>query len=417
MPSPTDPRFNRRQFLRRAAGAAIAVPTLSAILAACAKPGQLPPGVSLLEPARQDAPVTLPLYGREPIDTNTPIEEGATLQIYNWDSYLYKHTLKEFAAKFNVNFEYTTYNNMEEGIQKIQSGQVQPDVFFTDIDKINKLVMSKLLQPLNHDLIPNLVKNVWPVYQNPFYDQHWRYTVPYVTWTTGVGYRRDHISDDEVAAKGYDILWDPQYKGKVSIYDDYRTALGMSLLKNGIPNVNTAKEADLKLAADDLVKLLDATSARVSINASYSAFPADEIWLVQAWSGDMVGDQYYLPHQPHPDTSVLGYWYPKERNGEVNNDTMVIPTNSQHPALAHAFINFMLDKKYAFENFADWVGYQPPQNSINPANLISQGVVPKTIPDAVVRQEDFKKGHLLLELDRKTDQLWFDAWDEVTSGG
>jgi spermidine/putrescine transport system substrate-binding protein len=415
MPSPTDPRFNRRQFLRRAAGAAIAVPSLSAILAACAKPGQLPPGVTLLEPARQDRPVTLPLYGREPIDADTPIEEGATLQIYNWDSYLYKHTLKEFSKQFNVNFEYTTFNNMEEGIQKISSGQVKPDVFFTDIDKINKLVMSKLLQPLNHDLIPNLEKNVWPVYQNPFYDQHWRYTVPYVTWTTGVGYRRDHIDDDEVAAKGYDILWDPQYQGKVSIYDDYRTALGMALLKNGIFDINTAKEADLKLAADDLVKLLDATDARVSINATYSAFPADEIWLSQAWSGDMVGDQYYLPKGV--PTSVLGYWYPKQRNGEVNNDTMVIPTSSQHPAAAHAFINFMLDKKYAFENFADWVGYQPPQNSINPTNLISQGVVPKTIPQAVVRQEDFKKGHLLLELNRSADQLWFDAWDEVTSGG
>src|SRR4249919_861526 len=391
MPSPTDPRFNRRQFLRRAAGAAIAVPSLSAILAACAKPGQLPSGVTLLEPARQDRPVTLPLYGREPIATETPIEEGATLQIYNWDSYLYKHTLKEFEKAFGVTVEYTTYNNMEEGIQKINSGQVKPDVFFTDIDKLNKLVMAKLLQPLNHDLIPNLVKNVWPVYQNPFYDQHWRYTVPYVTWTTGVGYRRDHISDDEVAAKGYDILWDPQYKGKVSIYDDYRTALGMALLHRGIYDLNTAKEADLKVAADDLVKLLDATDARVSINATYSAFPADEIWLSQAWSGDMVGDQYYLPKGV--PTSVLGYWYPKQRNGEVNNDTMVIPTSSQHPAAAHAFINFMLDKKYAFENFADWVGYQPPQNSINPTNLISQGVVPKTIPQAVVRQEDFKKGH------------------------
>ena len=90
------------------------------------------------------------------------------------------------------------------------------------------------MQPLNHDLIPNLEKNVWKVYQNPFYDQGWTYTIPYVTWTTGIGYRRDHISDDEMAAKGYDILWDPQYYGKTAFYDDYRTALGMALLRNGV---------------------------------------------------------------------------------------------------------------------------------------------------------------------------------------
>jgi len=39
------------------------------------------------------------------------------------------------------------------------------------------------------------------------------------------------------------------------------------------------------------------------------------------------------------------------------------------------------------------------------------------MPDAVVEQKDFATGHLLLELDREADQLWFDAWDQVTSGG
>src|SRR4249920_2577100 len=168
---------------------------------------------------------------------------------------------------------------MEEGIQKISSGQVKPDVFFTDIDKINKLVMSKLLQPLNHDLIPNLEKNVWPVYQNPFYDQHWRYTVPYVTWTTGVGYRRDHINDDEVAAKGYDILWDPQYGGKTAFYDDYRTALGMALLRNGVKDVNTGNEKDLADAAQSLLDCINTTDARIAINNAYLLLPNDEIWV------------------------------------------------------------------------------------------------------------------------------------------
>ncbi len=96
------------------------------------------------------------------------------------------------------------------------------------------------------------------MYQNPFYDQGWTYTVPYVTWTTGIGYRRDHITDDEMAAKGYNILWDPQYYGKTAFYDDYRTALGMALLRNGVEDVNTGNEKDIKAAADALLALLDA---------------------------------------------------------------------------------------------------------------------------------------------------------------
>jgi len=238
---PIGPRYSRRQFLRQAAGASIALPSLAAILAACAKPGQLPPGVHIIPPARQDRPVTLPTYGTEPIATDTPIETGVTLQVYNWADYFYKKTLRAFEDQFGVTVEYTTFNNMEEGIQKISSGQLRPDVFVTDIDKLNKLVEAKLLQPLNHELIPNLDANVWPVYQNPFYDQGWRYTVPYVTWTTGIGYRRDHISDEEVAQKGYDILWDPQYNGKTAFYDDYRTALGWPCCVTASPTSTPAR--------------------------------------------------------------------------------------------------------------------------------------------------------------------------------
>lgn len=409
------PPIDRRTFLRRAAGAAVAVPSMSAILAACARPGQLPEGVTLIPPARQDRPVTLPTYGAEPIPTDTPLEQGVTLKVYNWADYFYKKTLRAFEDKFGVTVEYTTFNNMEEGIQKISADQIQPDVFVTDIDKLNKLVEAKLLQPLNHDLIPNVKAQVWPVYQNPFYDQHWRYTIPYVTWTTGIGYRRDHISDDEMAAKGYDVLWDPQYKGKTGIYDDYRTALGMALLRNGVTDVNTGNEQDLADAAQSLIDMINLTDARITINGAYALLPEDDIWVHQAWSGDMVGAQYYLPKGV--STDVLGYWYPPKRNGTVNNDTMTIPANAKNPALAHAFLNFMSSKEYSFQNFADWVGYQPPQDSINPDSLIKDGVVPASMPDAVVQQSDFKTGYLLLELDRQTDQLWFDAWDEVTSGG
>jgi spermidine/putrescine transport system substrate-binding protein len=409
------PGVSRRDFLRRSAGAAIAMPTLAAILAACAKPGQLPPGVKLISPARPNRPVTLPTYEFQPVPTDAPIEKGVTLQVYNWADYLYKRTLKDFEEQFEVKVEYTTFNNMEEGIQKISSLQIQPDVFITDIDKLNKLVEARLLQPLNHELIPNLEANIWPVYQNPFYDQDWQYTVPYVIWTTGIGYRRDFISDEEMAAAGYNILWDTKYRGRVGIYDDYRTALGMALLKNGITDVNTGKESDLRLAADDLLRLIDQTDARVTINGAYALLPEADIWVHQAWSGDMVGAQYYLPKGV--STDVLGYWYPPDRAGTVNNDTMTIPLSAEHPVLAHAFLNFMLDNEHGYQNFADWVGYQPPLTSIKPSTLIRDGVVPEEMPDAVVKQVDFDKGYLLLEIDRDSDQLWFDAWDEVTSGG
>ena len=198
--------LSRRQFLRASAGAALAVPTLSSILAACAKPGTEGPGATGGESgyplARPDSPVTLPLHDDIPaIEDGLPIESNATLRIYNWADYMWKKVINDFCEELNVDYEWTTFNNMSEAIQKMSTGQVA-DVFFPTPDVISKLAYGKLLQPLNHSYIPNLAANMWPVYQDPFYDQGWRYTVPYATYTTGVAYRRDVISDEEAEAQG-----------------------------------------------------------------------------------------------------------------------------------------------------------------------------------------------------------------------
>ncbi len=68
---------------------------------------------------------------------------GATLQVYNWADYLYKGTLADFEEKFDVKLELTTFNNMEEGIQKLAAGQVQPDVFFPTTDYISRLAANR----------------------------------------------------------------------------------------------------------------------------------------------------------------------------------------------------------------------------------------------------------------------------------
>lgn len=413
-PSGSSARISRRDFLRRSAATGIAVPSLSAILAACSKPGTSASsrGDGAFALARQNNPVTLPMNG-EPIPADTPIEKGATLQVYNWADYMYKKVLAEFEDKFGVKIEWTTFNNMSEAVQKLSSGQVTADVFFPTIDVLSKLAQAKLLQPLQHDLIPNLAANMWPQYQNPFYDQGWRYTVPYAIYTTGVAYRRDHIDDAEVADKGWDILWDTKYAGKIGIYDDYREALSLGLLKNGITDLNTTSQADITRSKDALLNLISTTNAQLTINGVYAKLPDGVFWVHHAWSGDIIGAQWYLPKGV--STDVLGYWFPKDDLGPVNNDAISIPSTAQSPRLAHEFLNFLLDKKYAFQNFT-WNGYQPPLTSMNPDALIPQGYVPKTLPEAVVTPEEFDNGLFELELAPSTDEMWLSAWDEIKAG-
>ncbi len=78
---------------------------------------------------------------------------------------------------------------------------------------MGKLVAGDLLQPLNHELVPALEANNWGVFQDPYYDLGWRYSVPYTIYTTGVGYRRDHIPDDVI--HGMDNPWDDPVRSPV----------------------------------------------------------------------------------------------------------------------------------------------------------------------------------------------------------
>ncbi len=420
------PHLSRRDFLRRSAGAAIALPSLSAILAACGRPEEEggnggtatggATGATGGRPlARPDSPVTLPMNG-EPIPADTPIESG-TLRIYNWSDYLYKKVINGFAEEYGVEVELTTYNNMEEGIQKMVAGQVQADVFFPTTDYVSRLVAADLIQPLNHELIPNLEANYWRSFWDPgpWYDVGWRYTVPYTIYTTGVAYRRDRLGDDEAAQLGYEMYFDPRFAGAVSYYDSYRDAIGQMLLRNGVLDPNTDDPAAIGAAKDAILRMINENDARLTINGTYSKLPEGEFSVSQAWSGDIVGAQWYLPKGTSSD--VLGYWYPEDRRGLIGNDTITIPRVAENPRLAHEFLNFLLDEEWGYINFRDWNGYQPPMTSIDPDRLIAEGVVPETLPMAVVSEDMFTQGYVQGELTAEADELWLDAWSEIQAGG
>jgi spermidine/putrescine transport system substrate-binding protein len=425
------PRLSRRDFLRSSIGAAALMPSAAAILAACSKPGTTPapaPGATGANGAtgatgatggrvlaRPDNPVTLPMT-RDPIPTDTPIESGATLRVYNWADYLYRKVVKAFEEEYGVTVEVTTYNNMEEGIQKLVAGQVQADVFFPTTDYISRLVERDLLQPLNHDLIPNIPANYWQSFWDPgpFYDREWRYTIPYTIYTTGVSYRRDRVSDEEAAAAGYELFFDPAFNGAVSYYDSYRDAIGMMLLRNGVTDANTDDPAAITAAKDAILQMIQDNAARLTINGTYSKLPEGEFTVSQAWSGDIVGARWYLPKGTGED--VLGYWYPPDKQGLVGNDTITIPTSAQNPRLAHEFLNFLASEEWGFINFSQWNGYQPPMSSIVPERLIDEGVVPENLSLAVVDEENFTTGYLQGELAAEADMLWLNAWSEIQAG-
>jgi spermidine/putrescine transport system substrate-binding protein len=290
---PRESTYGRREFLGRSAAGVVGLSSLGALLAACGGSDNgnfKPPELQL---ARPESPVKWPLFDDNPMVGSGLEPESGTLRIFNWNGYLWPKIKKDFAKEYGVKVEETFFSTTDEAVAKISSGAVDFDVFFPTQDRIGRLVIGKSLQPLNHDYLPNLA-NVWPSVQDPWYDKESRYTVPYVTWTTGIGYRTDHVpTTPNKLSNPYEIYWDEANRGKLFLLDDSRDAPAHMLLKNGIQNINTEDPDEIELAKNELKSLYD-VNVKLSTD-DYTNLPEGRAWVHQMWSGSAISAQWYLP--------------------------------------------------------------------------------------------------------------------------
>ncbi|HYY80052.1 MAG TPA: spermidine/putrescine ABC transporter substrate-binding protein [Actinomycetes bacterium] len=409
-PLPPTGRMSRRAFLALSGGV---------VLAGCGGGGNGGGGGAAggaIQLASPSHPVTWPIR-----DDNKPIADGlapernATLKVYNWTDYIYKKVVSDFEKRYKaygVKVQVSTYATMSEAIAKIRSGQVAFDVLFPTYDVLGKLIQRNYVRPLTHSYLGN-IGQVWPVFQNPFYDQGWRYSVPYTVYTTGIAWRTDKgVPDVAKQANPYAVLWDQRLRGKVGILDDYREAIGMVLLKNGITDLNTGNPDQINLARDQLVDLAKKIRPLVSTN-DYVDLPEGRTWVTQAWSGDMVNAQYYMPKGQ--SAGVIRYWFPPDGRGAVNSDLIVLLRSGRNPVLGHLFLDHLLDYDVALENMG-WNGYQPPQTKLDPAKLVQQELIPANLKPTTVLPDYFDSGFRELELAPDVDSLWHAAWQEFKAG-
>ena len=410
---PREARYGRRELIQRGAAGAVLLSSMGTLLSACGGDDSGGSAAVDLQLARPDNPVTHPYFDDNPMIASGLEPESGTLRIYNWNGYLWPKIKKDFAKEYGVKVEETYFSTMDEAIAKISSGAVDFDVFFPSVDRLSRLVVGKLLQPVNREYLPNHA-NLWASIQDPWYDQGSRYTVPYTIYTTGIGYRTDKLSTTPLDYDNpYDMYWDEAARGKMYLLDDSRDAMAHMLLKNGITDINTEDPDDLALAKKELESLTDKVNVKLSTD-DYTNLPEGRAWVHQMWSGSAISAQWYLPKGTGPE--ALGFWFPSDGAGTIGNDLIAIPKSAKNPVLAHHFLNYLLDVQHGYDNFANFVGYQPPFTKLDPDRLVTDEVVPANLKTAIVRESDFDKGFFPTELTPAGQTAWQNAWAEFKAG-
>ena len=420
-PKDRRPPMDRREFMRRAAAAGIALPSLAAILAACGSDSSSTATGSAsaagLQLARPDNPVTLAIT-----DDNPPIADGLSpeagpLKIFGYADYIWKKVRNRFGDSMGgVPIEYTVFDTPDEMVSKMQSNGSDFDLIVTvTLDNIGKLAQGGLIQPLNHSYLPNVQDNLATGIPD-FYDVGRQYSAPYVIFTTGVAWRNDLITDDVLNMPNpYDIYWDTAYTGQTHLLNGSRDMIAVGLLRKGY-DPNESDPAVLDEVKQDLLDGANAMGWKYD-HVDYTELSANQWKVHNTWSGQMAYYQYYLPKGL--DITALSYAWPPQgsggKKGLLSHDLFAIPKGAANPVLAHDMINFMYDPTNAIDNYS-YEGYQPTVASFNEQSAVKDGYLPESLTYTIVTADMIPMGVTELELEPAVNQLYQQIYQEVTGG-
>lgn len=196
------------------------------------------------------------------------------------------------------------------------------------------------LNNISDEAVPNK-KNIRPDLLEASVDPGRMFSAPYLSGLVGIAYNR--------AATGRDIttvddMWDPAFKGRVSLFSDLQDGLGMIMLAQGNTPENPTDES-VRQAIDLVREQNDKGQIRRFTGNDYSSgLTTGNIAVAQAYSGDVV--------QLQADNPDLQFVVP-ESGATTFVDTMVIPYTTQNQEAAEAWINYV----YQRENYAKLVAY------------------------------------------------------------
>lgn len=409
------PGVSRRSFLGRVAGASAAAGGLATAVSACDLVSAAPP--TLRRPPEPKHPVVWPIAARnEPIPGGRRPEAHATLKVFSWEDRVSHRCLKDFSKAYRCRVELRTYTTMTQALRRVSHGRDRFDVFMgVPADVVGILVGRSILQPLNHSYIPNIAE-AWRTFTDPYYDRHWRYTVPYTAYTTGIAWRKDHVDMDPYALRnGWDFPWRAKAVGKTAILNDYRESIVLALLRNNAGTANTSGTVNstdpllINNARTALASLNGLVGLRIDNRTSVRLATAQS-WIHHAWAGQAVAAVKRLP--PGVPADVIGYWFPPDGTGPVANDTNTVLRGARNPVLAHKFLNFMLDPRNAMHNMAA-TGFIQPLTYASVPRLIHAGILPPSLTSAGITSSYWAHGLKEFQLLPAVSMLWWQAWRSV----
>ncbi len=360
---------SRRTLLRRGAGGALGI-SLAGFLAACGSDGGGGGG-----DAQQ--------VEKGPIDKN--------MFFSNWPYYMdeEKVTLKNFQKKYGTKVKYVEdINDNDQFFGKmrplLENGNAGGRDMWALTDWMaGRMIQLNYVQKLDPSGIPNVKANLIDALKSPAFDPNREYSAPWQSGMTGLIYNKDKVARPE----SINAIFDPKYKGKVTMLTEMRDTVGLTMLGMGMdPAKATLDQANQALDKVDKANR-DGQIRRFTGNEYIRDLPKGDSDLVYGWSGDGVQLQASNPNIEFvfPDEGVM-----------IWADNMEIPIGAPHAWTAETFMNYVYDPEVQAP-LAAYINYVTPVKGV-------KEILEKTDPELAKNQlifpdaETLAKTHIFNEL-------------------
>jgi spermidine/putrescine transport system substrate-binding protein len=206
------------------------------------------------------------------------------------------------------------------------------------------------LQELNHDDLPTVFENILPQFEESKSDPERKFSVPWQGGQTGIFVDTNQAPEIDAVSD----LFDPKYKGKVTMLTEMRDTVPLVLQSEGVTPDEASKE-DWLAAIDKLREARDSGQIRAFTGNEYTEdLTSGNIVAAIGWSGDgtLIGREGVEWRRPTDGCDLFF-------------DQAVIPVGAPNTPAALAFLNFA----YTPENAADitaYVQYVTPVDGVQP---------------------------------------------------
>ena len=328
-----------------------------------------------------------------PINTVSGFE-GQTLKLYNWGEYIGENVISNFEKTYDISVISEYFDSNETMYTKLNAGD-KYDLIVPSDYMIERLISEDMLQPLNHEAIPNM-QNLTPGVKNLSYDQDNTYSVPYFFGNVGLVYNKNNVPTELIEDQGYNILKNTDYKGNIYIYDSERDAFMVALKALGY-SMNTEDQQELNEAYEWLNELNNTMSPAYVTDEVIDSMVNNNKDIAVVYSGDAA----YILSQ----NEDMGFILPKEGTN-LWSDSMCIPKNAENPELALEFINYVLSYDASLDNTIT-VGYTSTNNKV--MELVSSQGGDFFENEAYLPRVDYDKDEIFIHnelLKRQLSDLW-----------